>query len=111
MGVEGLTDMAADRKPQCQHVADIESWNRAHAAARRNDPWEDVWSDLHRVREKLASVLEGMSEEALARSYRFPWGPHGTAYEWVRVFVCHDREHAKDLRTATEDCPEQNRAA
>lgn len=111
VGVEGLTDMAAGRRPHCQHVADIDSWNRAHAAARRSDPWEDVWSDLHRVREKLASVLEGMSEEALARSYHFPWGPHGTAYKWVHVFVSHDREHAEDLRTAMVGCPQRNRAA
>lgn len=111
VGVEGLRDMAAGRLPQCEHIPDIESWNRAHAATRRDEPWEDVWSDLHRVRERLASATEGMSEEALARSYRFPWGPRGTAYQWVRVFVSHDREHAKDLRTAMEDCPKRNRAA
>jgi hypothetical protein len=108
VGVEGLRDMAAGRKPRCEHILDIESWNQAHAAERRYELWADAWADLQGVRERLASVLEGMSEEALARSYRFPWGPEGTAYQWVRVFVSHDREHAQDLRVAMRVHTERN---
>jgi hypothetical protein len=100
VGVEGLRDMAAGRTPQCEQVADIESWNQAHVEARRDQLWEEIWADLQGAREGLAGVLDEMSEEALARSHRFPWGPQGTAYLWVRVFISHDREHAKDLRVA-----------
>jgi hypothetical protein len=100
VGVEGLRDMAAGCTPQCEHIADIESWNQAHAAARRDEAWADAWTDLHRVRDGLHSVLGGMSDEALTQVYRFPWGRRGTAYQWVRVFVAHDREHAEGLRAA-----------
>jgi hypothetical protein len=100
VGVEGLRDMAAGSMPQCEHITDIESWNRAHAAERRDEPWEDAWMDLHRVRDELDAVLEGMTDEALRHVHRFPWGPRGTAYQWVRVFIRHDREHAESLRIA-----------
>jgi hypothetical protein len=108
VGVEGLRNMAAGCMPQCEHIANIESWNQSHAEARHDEPWEDAWADLHRVRESLASILAGMNEQALARSYRFPWGPKGTAYRWVRVFVSHDREHAVGLRAAMAVDPKRN---
>jgi hypothetical protein len=100
VGVEGLRDMARGRMPRCEHIADIDSWNEVHAEARRDEPWEDTWADLERVRESLVSVLEETCEEALVSSHHFPWGPQGTAYQWVRVFIAHDREHAEGLRTA-----------
>jgi hypothetical protein len=107
-GVEGLRDMAVGHSPKCEHISNIESWNRAHAAARQDEAWEEVWADLNLAREGLASVLEGMTQEALTRSYHFPWGPEGTAHEWIRVFVSHDRGHAEDLRAAMEDHAERS---
>jgi hypothetical protein len=98
VGVEGLRDMAAGRPPEIASIPDIEAWNREHAAAREDQPWETCWEDLHRIREQLLEVLRGMGQEQIERSYRFPWGPEQTAYEWVRVFATHDREHAHDLR-------------
>jgi hypothetical protein len=100
VGAQGLRDMAAGSRPQCEHIADIESWNRAHAETRRDEAWEETWADFQAARKSLVTILAGMSEEALSRSYRFPWGPQGMAYQWVRVFISHDREHAKDLRGA-----------
>jgi hypothetical protein len=100
VGVDGLRDMAAGRSPQVEHIADIEAWNQAHYGARRDQPWDDVWSDLHAAREQLLEVLEGMGQAELARSFRFPWGPEGTAYDWVSVYLTHDREHARDLSDA-----------
>jgi uncharacterized protein (TIGR03083 family) len=100
VGLVGLRDMAAGCAPQCEHISDIESWNQAHAEARRDEPWEDTWADLQEARNGLVSILGEMSEKALARRYRFPWGPQGTAYQWVRVFVSHDRAHAEGLRAA-----------
>jgi hypothetical protein len=111
VGVAGLRDVAAGRIPQCEHIADIESWNQAHAAARRDKPWEVSWTELHRVRESLRSILGEMSEDALARSYSFPWGPQGTAHQWVRVFISHDRKHASDLRSAMGVRTDGNRRA
>ena len=100
VGVAGLRDMATGRPPDVAPIPDIEAWNREHAAAREDQPWETCWEDLHETRDQLLDVLRGMDQEQIERSYRFPWGPRGTTYEWVRVFATHDREHAHDLRGA-----------
>jgi hypothetical protein len=41
-----------------------------------------------------------MDQADLARPLHFPWGPEGTAYDWVCVYLTHDREHARDLNDA-----------
>jgi len=98
-GVEGLRQMAAGHAPQVEHVEDIDVWNQVHAEARRDQPWEDVWADLHAARRALLEVLEGMSQAELDRSFPFPWGPQGTPYQWIWVYFRHDREHAHGLRS------------
>jgi uncharacterized damage-inducible protein DinB len=111
VGVEGLREMAAGSIPSSQHIADIEFWNQAHAEARRDDPWEVAWTDLQGVRRSLVTILEDMSDEELAVCYSFPWGPQGTTFQWIRVFISHDREHADDLRAATGCHPERDHPA
>jgi hypothetical protein len=98
VGLDGLRSMARGRPPDVEHIGDIDVWNHEHAEARRDQPWEEVWTDLRETREALVEVLERMTQADLARSYPFPWGPEGTAYQWVAVFVTHDREHAAGLR-------------
>ncbi len=98
VGVGGLRQMAAGQPPQVEHVQDIDAWNRAHAEARRDQPWEEIGADFHAARQALLEILEGMSQADLAQSFPFPWGPEGTAYQWVSVYPAHDREHAKGLR-------------
>jgi hypothetical protein len=98
IGVKGLRDMATGRSPQVEHVEDIEAWNQAHYEARRDDAWEAVWADFHTAREAFLEALEEISQAGLARSFRFPWGPEGTAYEWAHVYMEHDREHAGQVR-------------
>lgn len=100
--VEGLRQVAAGRAPQIEHVEDVEAWNRDHVEARRNQPWEEVWADLHATRAALLEVLEEMSQADLAQSFPSPWEPESTSYDWVRAFLAHDREHARDLRGAGE---------
>jgi uncharacterized damage-inducible protein DinB len=97
-GVQGLRQMAAGQPPDPEPIDSIESWNQAHAEARRDQPWEVVWEDLHAARQAFLEVLEGMSQAAMTRSFPFAWGPKGTPYQWMGVFVRHDREHAQDLR-------------
>ena len=96
VGVEGLRQMAAGQPPQVEPIADLDAWNQAHYAARRDQPWDEVWADLHAARAALLETLEGMSQAALARSFPF-WGSEGAAYQWVSVYIAHDREHACDL--------------
>jgi uncharacterized damage-inducible protein DinB len=98
LGVEGLRDMAAGRSPQVEHVADIDAWNQVHADARREQSWEEVWADFHAARKAFLEVLDGMSEADLdQRVFAFPWGAEGTPRRWVRVYVDHDREHARGM--------------
>jgi len=99
VGVEGLRHMAAGRPPRVEHVEDIEAWNRAHAEVRRGQSWEEVWADLHAARRAMLDVLESeeLSQASLGRTFSFPWGQEGTPYEWLCIYVDHDRSHARDL--------------
>jgi len=97
-GVAGLRQMAAGQPPDPEPIDTIQSWNEAHAEARRDQPWEMVWEDLHAARQAFLKVLEGMDQAAMAQPFPFAWGPRGTPYQWMAVFVRHDREHAHDLR-------------
>jgi predicted RNase H-like HicB family nuclease/uncharacterized damage-inducible protein DinB len=103
VGVEGMRHMAAGRAPQVEHIADIDAWNQSHAKARRDQPWDVVWADLHAARRDFLEVLGGMEQADLARTFPFHWGEEGTAYQWACVFVSHDREHAQDPRTGNRD--------
>jgi uncharacterized damage-inducible protein DinB/predicted RNase H-like HicB family nuclease len=98
VGVEGLRDMAAGRQPQVEAIDDIEGWNQTRVRARRGELEEATWRDLHAARQALTEWVEGMSQVALSRCYPFPWGMEGTVYDWISVFVRHDREHSADIR-------------
>jgi uncharacterized damage-inducible protein DinB/predicted RNase H-like HicB family nuclease len=99
IGVEGLRHMAEGRPPEVEGVEDIDTWNQAHVEARRGQPWEVVWGDVHAARRAFLEVLEGMSQAELGQRFPFPWGEEGTSYRWVCVYLAHDRDHARDLRT------------
>ncbi len=102
-GVEGLRHVAAgpDAGPlPVEPITDIDAWNEAHVAARRGQPWEEVWADLQDARQALLATLQGMEEPDLAHRLAFPWGDEGTPYQWLRIYLAHDREHAADLRAA-----------
>jgi hypothetical protein len=98
LDLKGLRHMAAGQPPQVEHVTDLDAWNAAHVAARRDQTWGEVWSDLHAARHQLLEILGSMSDADLARSYPFPWGVEGTAYEWARIILVHSRDHARELR-------------
>jgi uncharacterized damage-inducible protein DinB/predicted RNase H-like HicB family nuclease len=98
VGVEGLRCMAAGRPPQVEHIESIDAWNQAHCEARRDQLWEEVWVDFHAAREAVVEAVRGMNQDDLARSFVFPWGPEGTAYQWISVYVAHDLEHAYGLK-------------
>jgi hypothetical protein len=97
IGVQGLRDMVAGKAPQVEFIDDIDAWNQVHAGLRRDQPWEEVWADLHAVRSALLETLNGTIQTTLDSSFRFPWGAQGTAYQWLTVFAGHDQEHAQDL--------------
>ena len=97
LGAAGLRHMAGGQAPSVEHVTDIDAWNAAHAEARRDQPWEVVWEDVHAARVALLEVLKGMSQAAMAQSFSFPWRQEGTPHQWTGIFAAHDRDHASDL--------------
>ena len=99
-GAEGLRQMAAGEAPEVEPIGDLDDWNAAHVEARRGQPWDAVWEDLHAARRALLEALEATSKAMLARAFPFPWGPRGTPYQWVVVYFGHDREHARGVRAA-----------
>jgi hypothetical protein len=100
VGARGLRSMACGQPPAVPHIPDIERWNQQHAQAREDHAWGDVWHELRGTRVDLVEVVADTDQENLARSHVFPWGSEGTAYEWISVFIRHDREHAQLLREA-----------
>jgi hypothetical protein len=96
-GVAGLRQMAAGQPPDPEPIDTIENWNQVHAEARREQSWEVVWEDLHNARQAFLEVLGGIDQTTMAQPFPFAWGPKGTPYQWMVVFVRHDREHAHDL--------------
>jgi hypothetical protein len=97
-GVEGLGRMVREQECEIEAVVDIDAWNRVHVQARRDQPWAAVRADVDAAREALLDLLGAMKEEDLARVFAFPWGSQGSAYEWIAVYLAHDREHAQGLR-------------
>ncbi|MGD1996287.1 MAG: type II toxin-antitoxin system HicB family antitoxin [Anaerolineae bacterium] len=102
VAVEGLRHRIEGRPLRVERVTDIEAWNWEHVEARRDQRWGDVSDDLRAAREALLEIMEKVSQVDLTRSFTFPWGPSGTLYQWVRIFVAHDREHAEGVRDAGE---------
>lgn len=98
LGVEGVRHMAAGQPPQVEHVEDVDAWNRAYVEARREQPWDEVWADLHAARRALLVALEEVDPVSMGRQFPAPWGEPCTPYAWVSMHVAHDREHAEDLR-------------
>lgn len=98
--VESLRQVAAGRSPQFGQFEGIEARNQAFFQARRDQSWEKVRSDLHAAHEVMLEALQGIDEEDLGRSMVYITGARGPVYRWVRIFVEHDLEHARELKDA-----------
>lgn len=96
-GIDGLRLMNRGEPPLVEPIEDIDAWNRAHAAARRGQPWEVALADLHAAREALLDALQALAPCFLGQKYPFPWGGEGTPVDWLAVYPAHDREHAEEL--------------
>jgi len=98
IGAAGLCQMADGQDPRVENIPDVDAWNAAHAEARRDQPWTQVWTDLHDTRRTLTDVLENMSQTDLEQIFAFPWDAKGTPEQWVSVLVHHEHTHARGLR-------------
>jgi uncharacterized protein (TIGR03083 family) len=101
VGVYGLQQIVAGYTPEFeQTITDFDAFNAAHAAARQDQPWEQVWAEFQVTRQTLLNLLADLSEEALARSFATPWGTTVTSYRWVSIWSHHEHEHTVDIRRA-----------
>ena len=98
IGVAGLRQMAEGQDPYVERIADVDAWNAAHAEARRDQPWAQVWTDLHDTRRAFTDVLENMSQTDLDHEFSFPWGAKGTPTQWTYILVQHEHTHVRGIR-------------
>ncbi|MBN1485048.1 MAG: DinB family protein [Chloroflexia bacterium] len=98
LGAEGLRLMAAGQHPDVEEVADLDAWNQAHVKARGEQSWERVFSDLRSARQAFLAALEALEPSQFDKRYTAPWGGPITPYDWVCVYVEHERGHAYDVR-------------
>ncbi|HSJ58851.1 MAG TPA: DinB family protein, partial [Anaerolineae bacterium] len=101
-GVDGLRDMAAGRPPDVEAIDSLDVWNATEVEARREQPWQALWQDLADTRRDLRTVLTAMDPAGLWRTFPFPWGGEGTPYDWLSVYINHDREHAQQVASSKQ---------
>ncbi len=49
--------------------------------------------------ERVIGVLQDLPDERFDQPVVFPWGESGTVYEFIDIFIEHDKEHTGDLAT------------
>ena len=100
--VAGLRLLADGRSPDLGWLGELEDWNQQHFAARRDQPWQQVWGDLYDRRQELMTILGGLSQAELTRAAPSPRivRPEASPYTWVLIWLEHDREHAAHIRAA-----------
>jgi hypothetical protein len=103
VGVDGLQQLIAGVTPEFDEpIPDFDSFNARNAAARRDQPWEQVWADFEATRRTLLDLFDRLAGDHLQRTFVAPWGRPLNAYVWMLVWPGHDQEHAIDLRGSLE---------
>lgn len=75
---------------------EIEAWNAAHAAAKREVPLRQIREELAHVREGLLETLRGLQEELLQRRVQVA-GEQADIPSYVSSAWEHDQEHLPDF--------------
>jgi hypothetical protein len=101
VGLAGLRQLVAGLTPKFnEQVEDFDEWNNAHAAARRDQPWDVVWRAFEETRNELMRLLDEMKDDVWQRPFSSPWGTEINGYFWMVVWADHEQEHAADVRAA-----------
>lgn len=97
--LDAVRQMVEGQAPEVPGFESIQAWNEAHAAARQEQPWQQVWRDFRAGRYALRQLLDGMDQAALEQPYPAPWAEREVpAYAWLTVILLdHDLEHGHDL--------------
>jgi hypothetical protein len=102
VGIDGLRQLAAGQTPEFNYSISLnfDEFNNPRAAARRNQPWDEVWHEFKDNRRQLLALLDAMPESQLARQFVAPWNRPITGYLWTTIWFGHEHEHAIDVRQA-----------
>lgn len=101
LGVEGLRQLANGQTPEFeQRIDSFDTFNNANAAARHDQPWDQIWQAFTETRQTLLALLDSLPDEALARPFVTPWGPTLNGYVWTSIWSSHEHEHGIDVRRA-----------
>lgn len=84
---------------------EVQQWNEAHAATRRDQSWAEAWHDYKEVRQTLLALLREQEEAGLAHLVPNPWGRNTSVYRFAHWFLEHEREHAAGLRAVLLEVP------
>jgi hypothetical protein len=98
--VESLRQVAAGQQPDFGEFEGVEPRNQSFYKARRDQAWDEVWADLHAAHEAMLEQVGALGEEDLDRDIVYLLGARGPVHRWVRIFIAHDQEHARDLNDA-----------
>ncbi len=103
VGVVGLRQLAAGQTPQFDApIDDFDTWNNAHAAVRRDQPWDEVWAEFYETRRELLALVDEMGEVGWQRPFPTPWDSQINGYFWTTIWTNHEHEHAADIRLALQ---------
>jgi len=100
MGMDALRQLAAGLTPTFEPIPDFEVFNTSHAAARREQSWDEVWEAFINTRQDLLALLDQLSDKQLKRPFSTPWNSTTNGYDWIQIWSGHEHEHAADVRTA-----------
>ncbi len=98
MGEAGLNQLLLGQTPEFTPIEDMNAFDEAHIAARRHQPWAQVWRTFNKTRQTLEDTYQKYPEPFLSHTITAPWGKILPAYFWLTMLFGHDTEHATDVR-------------
>ncbi len=75
----------------------IDQYNAKSTASRKELSFEQSRHDYHEARQKLLQRLRALPLEVLDGKHPAPWGGTCTIEGIVKIFVSHEREHARHI--------------
>lgn len=83
-----------------QTIRDFDRFNESQVVSRQPVAWKEIADAYRIVRKVNLSLLESLSDEALAVPFVAPWGSPMTGYDYIIGLAAHEREHAAMLRSS-----------
>ncbi len=92
-----LRSHAAGETPVVSAPRGIDYYNAQTVSRRETIPLEHTRREYEVTRRLLKQIILEMADERFSQPLVYPWGPKGTVWQMMEVFVEHEHEHAEDL--------------